>query len=276
MYTLNCKGRLLVIEEPVVMGILNITPDSFYAGSRMSAVESAVNKARQMVADGATIVDIGGQSTRPGSERIGATEELDRILPVVEAIKKEIPELYVSIDTYHALVAEIAVKSGADLINDISAGDMDEQMLETVARLQVPYVAMHMKGTPETMQLNASYEHVTTEVLDYFIHKADACRKSGITDLILDPGFGFGKTATHNFQLLKHLEAFSILPYPLLVGISRKATIYKTLSITPEEALNGTTVLNTVALQKGASILRVHDVKEAKEAIQLISSLKQA
>ncbi len=276
MYTLNCKGRLLVIEEPVVMGILNITPDSFYAGSRMNAVEAAVNKARQMVADGATIVDVGGQSTRPGSERIGATEELDRILPVVEAIKKAIPELYVSIDTYHALVAETAVKSGADLINDISAGNMDEQMIETVARLQVPYVAMHMKGTPETMQLNPSYENITIEVLDYFIHKADACRKAGITDLIFDPGFGFGKTATHNFQLLKNLEALSILPYPLLVGISRKATIYKTLSITAEEALNGTTVLNTVALQKGASILRVHDVKEAAEAIQLISALKQA
>ena len=273
MYTLNCKGRLLMIEKPIVMGILNITPDSFYSGSRIENKESILNEAEQMLNEGATILDIGGQSTRPGSTRLSAKEELEKVLPAIQLIKHQFPSCFLSIDTYHSAVAKEAVAAGVDMVNDISAGTMDEQMISTVAALNVPYIAMHMQGTPDTMQQNPSYENVTREVVDCFIKKTEQCNATGIKDIIIDPGFGFGKTIAHNFQLLRELEVFQILNYPLLAGLSRKSTIYKTLGTTAEEALNGTTVLNTIALQKGASILRVHDVKEAVEAITLVQSV---
>ena len=275
MYTLNCKGRLLVLDKPVVMGILNITPDSFYSGSRIQQSE-VLQKARQMINEGATILDIGGQSTRPGSARLTVDEELKRVLPAIEAIRKGFPSVFLSIDTYHAKVAKETVAAGIDIVNDISTGDMDATMLSTVASLNVPFIAMHMQGTPDTMQQNPTYENITKEVVDYFIQKTTACKAAGIIDLILDPGFGFGKTISHNFQLLKSMEALQIFNVPILAGLSRKSTIWKTLKITPEEALNGTTVLNTIALTKGASILRVHDVKEAVEAITLYEAYSQA
>jgi dihydropteroate synthase len=268
MYTLNCKGRLLVLDKPVVMGILNLTPDSFYSGSRIEQSD-VLKKAEQMINDGATFLDIGGQSTRPGSDRLTADEELKRVVPAIEAIKKEFPSIFLSIDTYHAKVAKQTVAAGIDIVNDISAGDMDADMLSTVASLRVPFIAMHMQGTPDTMQQNPTYENITREVVDYFIQKTAACKVAGIVDLILDPGFGFGKTIAHNFQLLKNMETLQIFHVPILAGLSRKSTVWKTLQITPEEALNGTTVLNTIALTKGASILRVHDVKEAVETIKL-------
>ncbi len=275
MYTLNCKGRLLVLDKPVVMGILNITPDSFYSGSRIKQDE-VLQKAGQMINEGATILDIGGQSTRPGSDRLSAEEELERVLPAIETIKKEFPAAFLSIDTYHANVAKESVNAGIDMVNDISAGELDEAMLSTVASLKVPFIAMHMQGTPDTMQQNPTYENITREVVDYFILKTAACKAAGIVDLILDPGFGFGKTITHNFQLLKTMEALQIFHLPILAGLSRKSTVWKTLQTTPEEALNGTTVLNTIALTKGANILRVHDVKEAKEAITLFDAYSKA
>jgi len=273
MYTLNCKGQLLVIEKPVVMGILNITPDSFYSGSRIENTDSILQKAQQMLNEGATILDIGGQSTRPGSTRISADEELQRVIPAIQLIKQQFQNCFISIDTYYSKVAKEAVTAGADMVNDISAGTMDEQMISTVAALNVPFIAMHMQGTPDTMQQNPAYENVTREVLDYFIKKTEQCKAAGIQDIIIDPGFGFGKTIAHNFQLLRELEVFQILKYPLLAGLSRKSTIYKTLGTTAEEALNGTTVLNTIALQKGASILRVHDVKETMETIKLVQAV---
>lgn len=276
MYTLNCKGRLFVIEKPVVMGILNLTPDSFYPGSRVQEMEQVLQKTGQMIDEGATILDIGGQSTRPGSNRISAEEELQRVLPAIITIKEKYPSIFLSIDTYHSTVAKDAVAAGADMVNDISAGEMDKQMLSTVAALNVPYIAMHMKGTPETMQQNPTYEDVTKEVVDYFMNKMEVCKNAGINDIIIDPGFGFGKTIEHNFQLLKKLEALNIFNVPVLAGLSRKATIYKTLQITTEEALNGTTVLNTIAITKGVSILRVHDVKEAKQLIDLYDALIKA
>lgn len=273
MYTLNCKGRLLLLDSPIVMGILNITPDSFYKGSRIQSEDNVLQKAEQMLKEGAAILDIGGQSTRPGSIRLSAKEELERTLPAIEIIKQHFPDCFISIDTYSSTVAKEAVDRGADFINDISAGEMDAQMISTVAALNVPYIAMHMQGTPNTMQQNPSYENVTREVLDYFIKKNEQCKAAGIKDIIIDPGFGFGKTIPHNFQLLRELEVFQILNHPLLAGLSRKSTIYKTLGTTVEEALNGTTVLNTIALQKGAGILRVHDVKEAVETITLVQKV---
>ncbi len=275
MYTLNCKGRLLVLDKPVAMGILNITPDSFYSDSRIEQ-SVVLQKAQQMISEGAAILDIGGQSTRPGSDRLTADEELKRVIPAIEAIKKEFPSVFLSIDTYHAKVARETVAAGTDMVNDISAGDMDAAMLSTVASLNVPFIAMHMQGTPDTMQQNPTYENITREVVDYFIQKTAACKAAGIVNLILDPGFGFGKTITHNFQLLKSMEALQIFHAPILTGLSRKSTIWKTLQITPEEALNGTTVLNTIALTKGASILRVHDVKEAMETIRLFEAYSKA
>ena len=273
MYTLNCKGRLLGLEKPVVMGILNVTPDSFYSGSRTETNDAILRKAEQMLKEGATILDIGGQSTRPGSTRISADEELERVIPAIQLIKHHFPDCFLSIDTYQSTVAQEAVTAGADMVNDISAGEIDAEMISTVARLHVPYIAMHMQGTPDTMQQNPTYEQVTKDVLDYFIKKTEQCKTAGIRDVIIDPGFGFGKTIAHNFQLLRELEVFQLLKHPLLVGLSRKSTIYKTLGTTAEEALNGTTVLNTIALQNGASILRVHDVKEAAEAIALVQSV---
>ena len=276
MFTLNCKGKLLVIDKPLVMGIINITSDSFYEGSRSQTVESILSQATKMIGEGADIIDIGGQSTRPGSERISVKEELQRVLSAIETILKNFPETIISVDTYQAIVAEECVRSGAAIINDISAGNMDSEMISTVAKLKVPYICMHMKGTPQDMQEHPSYENVTKEVLDFFIQKTDECRRAGINDVIIDPGFGFGKTITHNFRLLKQLSAFAMLDKPIMAGLSRKSTIYKTLGITAGEALNGTSVLNTLALQNGANILRVHDVKEAKEVIKLYEQYEQA
>ena len=272
MFTLNCKGRLLTIDQPLVMGIINVTPDSFYMGSQKQSVAEAVELAEKMLHDGAAILDIGGQSTRPGSERLSANEELERVIPVIESIQKKFPSAFISVDTYSAAVAECAVNAGASIVNDVSGGTMDEQMLETVAKFRVPYICMHMKGTPETMQKDPTYEDVTREVLDFFIAQTEKCRQCGIHDIIVDPGFGFGKTAQHNFKLLNHLAVFKMLGKPILAGLSRKATIYKTLQVTADEALNGTTVLNTIALLHGANLLRVHDVKEAVEAVRLVEA----
>lgn len=269
MFTLNCKGRPLIIEKPVVMGIINITPDSFYRGSRFVGT-AILQQAGQMLNEGATILDIGGQSTRPGSERISADDELKRVIESVSDIHKNFPEAFISIDTYHASVAKEAVAAGASIVNDISAGSMDKNMIGTVALLQVPYVLMHMKGTPGTMQQEVMYNDVTKEVLDFFILKKKELQKAGINEIIIDPGFGFGKTIAHNFELLRNLSSFKMLNCPVMAGLSRKSTICKTLDISPDEALNGTTVMNTIGLLNGAMILRVHDVKEAIQAIQLI------
>ena len=274
MFTLNCKGRLLIIREPVVMGILNTTPDSFYAGSRIESKEYLIEKAAKMLHDGATILDIGGQSTRPGAEIIGIEAELKRVIPAIETVRNQFPECFISIDTFHAEVAKQAVEAGADIVNDVSAGDYDEAMIKTVATLRVPFIAMHMRGTPKTMSAQTAYQNLITDLLDYFREKMNTCRDSGIIDMVLDPGFGFAKNTEQNFELLRNLNALQILGCPLLVGISRKSMIYKTLGISPDEALNGTTVLHTIALQKGASILRVHDVKEAVECIRLSYLLK--
>lgn len=276
MFTLNCKGKLLTITQPIVMGILNITPDSFYEGSRIKHTDECLHTAHKMLEAGATILDIGGQSTRPGSKRIEAEEELKRVLPVIEAITNHFPEAILSVDTYQSQVAKAAVQAGASIINDISSGDMDASMLATVASLHVPYIAMHMKGTPDTMQQQPVYEDVVLEVLDYFILKKDACQKAGILDIIIDPGFGFGKTIPHNFQLLKKMEVLQLTGKPILAGLSRKSTVYKTLHTTAEQALNGTTALNMIALLNGANILRVHDVKEAMETIQLFNAYHNA
>ncbi|TMI91546.1 MAG: dihydropteroate synthase [Bacteroidetes bacterium] len=272
MFTLNCKGRLLVIDKPIVMGIINATPDSFFAGSRFNSVNEIVVEAEKMLNDGANILDIGGQSTRPGSELISADEEIKRVIPAIKAITKINPEAFISIDTFYSKVAIAAVEAGASIINDISAGSMDNRMIATVAELKVPYILMHIKGTPQTMQQNSNYENVTLEVLDYFISKTHELQKAGITDLIIDPGFGFAKTIEQNFELLKNLSVFKMLDRAIMLGLSRKSTIYKTLGVNVSEALNGTTVLNTIGLINGASILRVHDVKEAKETVKLYSA----
>ncbi|MET0463610.1 MAG: dihydropteroate synthase [Chitinophagaceae bacterium] len=275
MFTLNCKGRLLEIDEPVVMGIINSTPDSFFPASRHGSVDTMLRQAESMLKDGATMLDIGGQSTRPGSEPVSQEEELRRTIAGIAAIHGRFPEAVLSVDTYYAKVAREAVAAGASIVNDISAGSLDEAMIPVVATLQVPYVLMHMKGKPQTMQQSPVYENITREVLDFFIEKTALLKASGINDIILDPGFGFGKAIAHNFELLHHLKTLSITGMPLLIGLSRKGTIYKTLGVTPEEALNGTTVLNTFALMNGANILRVHDVKAAKEAITLVEAVRR-
>lgn len=276
MFSLNCKGKLLLIEKPLVMGILNITDDSFYAGSRLENIDAIKNKALQMMDEGADIIDIGAQSTRPGSTRISAEEELKKLLPAIEILIGLFPEIIISIDTYHSEVAKETIESGAAIINDISAGEMDKNMLETVGSLGVPYIAMHMKGEPGTMHEDTNYEDVTKQILDFFINKIADCKRAGIKDFIIDPGFGFGKNIAQNLLLLKNLSVFQMLERPILAGLSRKSTIYKTLHISPEESLNGTTVLHTLALQNGASILRVHDVKEAKETVNLFEAYKHS
>ena len=275
MFTLNCRGRLLTINQPIVMGIINATPDSFFSGSRQQTIDAVLLQAEKMIKEGATILDIGGQSTRPGSEKITAEEESARVCTLIDAINNAFPGTYISIDTYYVAVAKEAVLAGASIVNDISGGFMDEAMLATVAELKTPFICMHMKGTPQTMQQFASYENITKEVLEYFIERTEACRLAGINDVIIDPGFGFSKTIAHNFELLRNMSAFKMLQKPILAGLSRKGTIYKTLGITADEALNGTTVLNTIALMNGATILRAHDVKEAMETIKLMQAYWQ-
>ncbi len=274
--TINCKGRLLSLEEAKVMAILNVTPDSFYDGGQHHLHETAVAKALQYLSEGAAIIDIGGQSTRPGAERVSEAEELQRVIPVIELLLKAAPDTLIAVDTYRAAVAKTAVEAGACMVNDISAGTLDSMLLPTVAQLQVPYVLMHMQGTPETMQLAPDYDNVVTAVYDFFSKQVAALKEMGITDIILDPGFGFGKTVAHNYQLVAALPLFTKLGFPLLAGISRKSMITKVLNITPAEALNGSTVLHTIALQNGAKLLRVHDVKPALEAIRLVQIYQDA
>ncbi|GAB2568861.1 dihydropteroate synthase [Spirosoma areae] len=274
--TLNCRGRLVDLETPAVMGILNVTPDSFFADSRVR-LEQTIDVARIMLAEGATFLDVGGYSTRPGAAVVSPDEEADRVLPVIEAILANFPDALLSIDTFRAAVARQAVASGAALINDVSGGTLDPVMFGTVADLSqsmdIPYILMHLRGTPQTMQALATYTNVTTEVIDELAIRLAKLRALGAKDVILDPGFGFAKTPAQNFELLHHLSDFHVFDEPVLVGLSRKATIWKTLNIRVDEALNGTTVLNTIALQQGASILRVHDVREAVEAIKLTRQL---
>lgn len=272
MHTINCKGKLISLEVPLVMGIINATPDSFYKGDLPAGREGILQLATKMAADGAGMFDIGGMSTKPGSAAVSANEEMDRLIPVIESIHKQFPDVIISADTYNSTTAKAAVAAGASIINDISGGELDKDMIPTVAALRVPYICMHMRGTPATMQEHAHYEEVTKEVLDYFINKIDQCKKAGIKDVIIDPGFGFAKNAAQNFTLLKNLAVLKMLNKPILAGLSRKRTIYGTLGITAAEALNGTTVLNTLALSNGASILRVHDVKEAVEAVKLMEA----
>ena len=275
MFTLNCNGRLLVAERPLVMGIINLTPDSFYEDSRAGGVDAVLRHTEQMLKEGADIIDIGAQSTRPGSAMLTADEELSRIAAVIDVVTDKFPEAHFSVDTFYARVAEVCVSAGASMVNDISGGQIDPELISTVAKLRVPYVCMHIRGTPQNMTQFANYTDVTREVLDYFIQKIRICREAGIKDIILDPGFGFSKTSEHNFELLKNLGALKIPGLPLLAGLSRKSTIYKTLGITAADALNGTTTLNTVALLNGADILRVHDVREAVECVKLIGHLRR-
>ena len=274
MFTLSHHQRVLTVDKPLVMGILNVTPDSFYKESRVQALDKIVERALNMVEKGATILDIGGQSTRPDSERISSEEEADRVLAPLEILQKELPHTFISVDTYYASVARQAVQAGAFMVNDISAGSMDAEMLSTVAELKVPYVLMHSRGTPNTMQTMTSYANVTQEVINFLTQKIKECTTLGIRDIVVDPGLGFAKTISQNFQLLRQLELFSTLKAPILIGLSRKSFIYKTLKTTAAEALNGSTFLHAFALQKGASILRVHDVREAAEAIRLYEELR--
>lgn len=275
MFTLNCKDRLLVVDKPLVMGIINATPDSFYPGSRHHQVGEVLKQAEKMIREGADIIDVGGQSTRPGSEEVSAAEELERVIGLIESLHFNFPATILSIDTFYSSVARSAVLAGASMVNDISSGDRDHNMVVTVGKLQVPYICMHMKGTPATMQQHAQYDNIEMEILDYFIQKIDHCRKAGIKDVIIDPGFGFAKNIDQNFHLLNQLGIFKMLDVPILCGLSRKSTIYKTLDIPVEEALNGTTVLNTIAILNGANILRVHDVKEAREVIKLLDAYRK-
>lgn len=272
---INVKGHLLDLAVPQVMGILNVTPDSFYSGSRMQTEEEIAIRTRQIIDEGASIIDIGAYSSRPNAEHISAEEEMRRLRTGLEIISRIHPDAIVSVDTFRADVAEQCVKDyGVAIVNDISAGEMDERMFETVAQLRVPYIMMHMLGTPQNMQKKPHYENLIKDVFMYFARKIQQLRDLGLNDIILDPGFGFGKTLEHNYELMAHLEEFSIFELPLLVGVSRKSMIYKLLGGTPQESLNGTTVLDTVALMKGANILRVHDVREAVEAVRIIEKLK--
>ena len=258
------------------MGILNCTPDSFFDGGKYNNESELLSQVEKMLVDGATFVDIGAYSSKPNASFVSEEEEISRILPVIELILKNFPETLISIDTFRSKVAEKSIEIGAAIINDISAGNLDDKMMETVAKLQVPYIMMHMKGTPQTMQSLANYDSIIKEMLFYFSEKIALARNLGINDLIVDPGFGFAKTTEQNFEVMKQLELFQILDLPILVGISRKSMIYKTLETTAQNSLNGTTFLNTISLQKGAKILRVHDVKEAVECVKLFEALNKS
>lgn len=268
-YSLNCKGKLLHLDTPKVMGILNTTPDSFFDGGQYNAVDNALQQVEKMLNDGADILDVGGYSSRPNAKDITADDELERTVPIITKIIEHFPEAILSIDTFRTKVAKECVAAGAAIVNDISAGDDDKEMIPYIANANVPYIIMHKQGTPQTMQQNPTYANVLSDVLKYLNNKVIALRSKGIHDIIVDPGFGFGKTVEHNYTLLKHLETFKIIGVPVLAGLSRKSLINKVLGTKAIDALNGTTVLNTLALQNGATILRVHDVKEAKQAIQL-------
>ena len=272
MTQINCKGALISFDTPKVMGILNITPDSFYSQSRTTPTE-VLRKAEQMLQEGATFVDIGGYSSRSNAQEVSEEEELQRVVPVVEALVKHFPEIRISVDTFRAEVARQSLEAGACIINDISAGQIDPTIWEVAAHYQVPYIAMHMRGTPQTMQTYTEYDKLTKDILYYFSEVKDKARQLKINDLIVDPGFGFSKTLAQNYELMQQLALFKALECPILVGISRKSMIYKLLDTTAEDALNGTTVLNTFALLHGADILRVHDVKEAIECVKIVGEL---
>lgn len=271
--TINCKGQLIDLSIPKVMGILNVTPDSFYDGGKHKNEEDILKHVEHMLKDGATFIDIGAYSSRPNADHVSEDNELKRILPITKLILKEFPDTLLSIDTFRSQVAKQCIEAGACMINDISAGKLDSNMLQTIANLNVPYIMMHMRGTPQNMQQHTLYNNLIEDILFYFSERIAAAKALGIIDIIVDPGFGFAKTLEQNYKLLNQLELFEIIEKPLLVGISRKSMIYKTLEISANNALNGTTVLNTIALQKKASILRVHDVKEAIECIKLTKSL---
>ncbi len=271
--TLQSKGRLLDISTPVVMGILNATPDSFYNQGRDSDTDSILRNAERMLKEGAAILDVGGASTKPGSNIIAQEEELKRVIPVIQAIHQRFPDAWLSVDTYHSLVAAEAVDAGASIINDVSSGSIDSNMIATVAKLQVPYIAMHMQGTPATMQQNPQYRNITQDILNYLQQTVDKCEAAGIKDIIIDPGFGFGKTLEHNYELLRNMHTLRMIGKPILAGLSRKGMIWKALDTDPNGALNGTTALHIIALQQGANILRVHDVKEAREVIKLYQTI---
>jgi dihydropteroate synthase len=269
--TLNCGGHLLDLIDPIVMGVINVTPDSFYEGSRVTEENMLLKQAEKMLTEGASILDIGGMSSRPGAEIIDEKEELERVIPAIKSILKHFPEAIISVDTIRSNVARACVSEGAKMVNDITAGRFDDKMFQTIADFKnIPYIVMHMKGeTPQTMQKQAHYDDIALEILDFFIERVGILRGLHVRDIIIDPGFGFGKTIAHNFELLKKIHVFKMLEVPILAGLSRKSMIWKTLNITPEEALNGTSVCNLLALQQGAKILRVHDVKEAVQTIKL-------
>jgi len=274
--TFNCHGHLLDLAVPVVMGIINVTPDSFYDGGRWNSEKELLLHAEKMLNEGARLLDIGGMSSRPGATEVTEEEELRRVVPAIVALNKNFPHAILSIDTWRSTVLNEAVAAGASMVNDISGGSKDPALWKTVAQLKIPYILMHMQGEPSTMQLNPAYQHAVREIFDWFKEKILQLNSCGIYDIILDPGFGFGKTVKHNFQLLHQLSVFQLFGLPILAGVSRKSMICKTLNLKPVQALNGTTVVNTIALLNGASILRVHDVKEALEAIHLIKELHAA
>lgn len=274
---ISCKGKLIDLTTPKIMGILNLTPDSFYDGGVFNNTDRALAQTEKMLLEGATFIDVGGASSKPGAVEISIDEELARVLPIIEEIQKRFPEAIISIDTYRSVVAQQAVATGAAIVNDISGGNVDAKMLGTVGALGgVPYIAMHMQGKPQNMQDNPSYDNVLVAIRSFFAAKIDEAHKAGIHDIIIDPGFGFGKTLDHNYSLLKSLSSMQMDGIPMLIGLSRKSMIHKLLEIEAADALNGTTVLNTIALQQGAQILRVHDVKEAQQAIHLIEKLTYA
>jgi dihydropteroate synthase len=273
--TINCKGTLIDLKKPKVMGVLNITPDSFYDGGKHKDEVSILKKVEKILEAGATFVDVGAYSSKPGATNISEEEEIKRILPVVNLLITNFPDIFLSIDTFRSVVARRCLENGAAMINDISAGNMDAKMMQTISEFKVPYVMMHMKGNPQNMSQQTNYSNLLEEILYYFSEKVAVAKSLGINDIILDPGFGFAKNTFQNFSLLQHLNLFKTFELPILVGLSRKSMIYKTLGTNPDQALNGTTALNTYALTKGANILRVHDVKEAVECIELLEALKQ-
>lgn len=274
MSTINCKGTLIDLSTPKVMGIVNVTPDSFFDGGKLTNPEEIVLQVEKMLHDGATFIDLGGYSSRPGAEFVSEEEELNRVVPIVKLLMEKFPDILISIDTFRSEVAKQAIENGAAIINDISAGLLDEKMLETVAKMQVPFIMMHMKGTPQTMQSLANYEDLLKEMNFYFSERIAKARSFGLNDIIIDPGFGFAKTVEHNFELLQKMDLLQFHDLPVLAGISRKSMIYKTLETTPENALNGTTFLHAFCLEKGANILRVHDVAAAVECVKLMEQFK--
>ncbi|MDX1471322.1 MAG: dihydropteroate synthase [Flavobacteriaceae bacterium] len=271
--TINCKGNLVDLSTPKVMGIINLTPDSFYDGGKLKSDISILNRAETILNEGGTFLDVGGYSSRPGADDVPIEEELKRVIPAIEKISEKFPEAYVSIDTFRSLIAKAAVEAGACIVNDISGGNLDEHMLKTVAEIKVPYIAMHMKGTPQNMKSKTDYEDIVFEMINYFSGIIEKANSFKLHDIIIDPGFGFAKTLEQNYEVLSKLQLFSVLDRPILVGISRKSMAYKPLEKSAGDALNATTVLNTLALHKGANILRVHDVAEAVECIKITSLL---